>query len=175
MEDKENLDQSFVQESHKVFQGGYWHDLHKMLGVSFGDRILYVGDHMYADILRSKRTLGWRTCLIIPELERELAVAKQEQLLAHEMLRLRQLQYDLDDYIDILRLQLKLDPSVIDQLSEAEAKAHDVKQQVRAITTEYNGRYSSILRRFISIFLKMFYSQIQQVLGSAIQSGSPRF
>jgi len=42
----------------KVFQGGYWKDLHRMLNVSVGDRVLYVGDHMYADILRSKRTLG---------------------------------------------------------------------------------------------------------------------
>lgn len=52
MEDKENLDYTFVKNQHKVFQGGYWQDLHKMLNISFGDRILYVGDHMYADILR---------------------------------------------------------------------------------------------------------------------------
>lgn len=48
-----------------------------MLDIAFGDRILYVGDHMYADILRSKRTVGWRTCLIIPELEHELDVARR--------------------------------------------------------------------------------------------------
>lgn len=34
--------------------------------------VLYVGDHIYADILRSKRSLGWRTCLIVPELSAEL-------------------------------------------------------------------------------------------------------
>ena len=37
--------------------------------------MLYVGDHIFSDILRSKRSLGWRTCLIIPELEPELATA----------------------------------------------------------------------------------------------------
>lgn len=36
----------------KVYQGGHWQDLHKMLEISFGDKILYVGDHMYSDILR---------------------------------------------------------------------------------------------------------------------------
>jgi hypothetical protein len=36
----------------KVFQGGCWLDLHRMLGVSYGDKILYVGDQMYSDILR---------------------------------------------------------------------------------------------------------------------------
>ena len=35
-----------------LYQGGYWQDLHRLLQVSFGDKILYVGDHMYADILR---------------------------------------------------------------------------------------------------------------------------
>ena len=28
---------------------------------------------MYSDILRSKRTLGWRTLLIVPELEHEVS------------------------------------------------------------------------------------------------------
>ena len=38
--------------NNKVFQGGYWQDLHRMLGVTHGDRILYVGDQMFSDILR---------------------------------------------------------------------------------------------------------------------------
>ena len=32
-------------------------DLHRLLGVSSGDKILYVGDHMYADILRYSQSL----------------------------------------------------------------------------------------------------------------------
>ena len=61
----------------KVFQGGNWLHLHDMLSVSGGDRVLYVGDHTYSDILRSKRTLGWRTCLVIPELEHETATYRK--------------------------------------------------------------------------------------------------
>ena len=37
--------------------------------------ILYVGDHLYSDVLRSKRTLGWRTALVVPEIEDEMIVA----------------------------------------------------------------------------------------------------
>jgi 5'-nucleotidase len=40
-----------------AFQGGNWQDLHRMLDVK-GDRILFVGDHILADILRSKKSLG---------------------------------------------------------------------------------------------------------------------
>ncbi|HMY21429.1 MAG TPA: HAD-IG family 5'-nucleotidase, partial [Polyangium sp.] len=37
-----------------IYEGGNLHDLESALGVS-GDRILYVGDHIYGDILRSKK------------------------------------------------------------------------------------------------------------------------
>lgn len=30
------------------------------------------GDHIFGDILMSKKTLGWRTLLVVPELETEL-------------------------------------------------------------------------------------------------------
>lgn len=57
-----------------VFQGGTYVDLHKVLGVKSGMEVLYVGDHIYGDILRSKKTLGWRTMLVVPELEEELSI-----------------------------------------------------------------------------------------------------
>src|SRR5207237_9293914 len=37
-----------------------------------GDEILYVGDHIYGDILRSKKESAWRTAMIIQELEGEV-------------------------------------------------------------------------------------------------------
>ena len=40
-----------------VFQGGNYTDLHQMLGIRSGTQVLYVGDHIYGDILRSKKVL----------------------------------------------------------------------------------------------------------------------
>ena len=51
-------------EKARVFQGGNYADLHKMLGVRAGSEVLYCGDHVYADILRSKKSPGWRTMLV---------------------------------------------------------------------------------------------------------------
>ena len=144
VEDKESINSQCALKPHKVYQGGYWQDLHRLLSVSYGDRILYIGDHMYADILRSKRTLGWRTCLIIPELDHELAVAKREEERFREVLKLRQLQYDLDEYIDTLRLKTSASNSQEEksvserQLKEAELKAEEIKSQVRDATEKYN-------------------------------------
>lgn len=45
--------------SHTPTQGGNYVDLHKMLGVKSGTEVMYVGDHIYGDILRSKKvTVG---------------------------------------------------------------------------------------------------------------------
>lgn len=57
-----------------VYQHGNLKDFSRMLGLG-GDQILYVGDHIYGDILRSKRDSNWRTAMIIPEMEDELACA----------------------------------------------------------------------------------------------------
>ena len=45
-----------------------------------GVQVLYVGDHIYGDILRSKKTLGWRTMLVVPELATELDILKKHQV-----------------------------------------------------------------------------------------------
>ena len=110
IEDKDSLhlDDLKSKGESSSFQGGCWLDLHRMLGVQRGDNILYVGDHMYSDILRSKRSLGWRTCLVIPELEEELEISLREIRMQRQIQTLRRLQYDLDEYLDILRQRLLL-------------------------------------------------------------------
>jgi HAD superfamily 5'-nucleotidase-like hydrolase len=62
---------SFPLERGRVYEGGNVHDLERALGVT-GDEVLYVGDHIYGDILRSKKESAWRTAMIIQELEVEV-------------------------------------------------------------------------------------------------------
>jgi len=54
-----------------VYFGGCAAQVEEHLGLS-GDEILYVGDHLYADVHVSKAVLRWRTALILRELEAEL-------------------------------------------------------------------------------------------------------
>ena len=56
-----------------IVSGGDVWKLEEQLGFS-GDHILYWGDHTYGDILRSKKSVGWRTAMIIPEVETEMLV-----------------------------------------------------------------------------------------------------
>uniref|UniRef100_A0A8C7HUK4 5'-nucleotidase, cytosolic IIb n=1 Tax=Oncorhynchus kisutch TaxID=8019 RepID=A0A8C7HUK4_ONCKI len=45
-----------------------------------GKDIVYIGDHIFGDILKSKKRQGWRTFLIIPELAQELHVWTDKSL-----------------------------------------------------------------------------------------------
>ncbi|WP_298624273.1 HAD-IG family 5'-nucleotidase [uncultured Legionella sp.] len=55
-----------------VYQGGNAKKFTEQLAVS-GDEILYIGDHIYGDILRLKKDCNWRTALVVDELGEEIA------------------------------------------------------------------------------------------------------
>jgi 5'-nucleotidase len=55
----------------RVYQGGNVQEFEAMAGCG-GDRVLYIGDHIYGDMLRAKKSSVWRTAMIIQELEQEL-------------------------------------------------------------------------------------------------------
>ncbi len=65
-------------------------------------QVLYVGDHIYGDILRSKKTLGWRTMLVVPELETELEIQAASVGVGCELKTLRQQRDGLEDQIQRL-------------------------------------------------------------------------
>lgn len=96
---------SFFNQHGKIFQGGNAATLHQLLHIPSGDRLLYVGDHIFADILRSKKSLGWRTCLIVPELSHEIDMMKTHYDEGQALFALRKQQYVLENAIDGYYLQ----------------------------------------------------------------------
>ena len=57
----------------RLYMGGNIAALEEKLGVK-GDQILYVGDHIYGDVLRAKKESAWRTAMIVQEMGDELDV-----------------------------------------------------------------------------------------------------
>jgi len=68
----------------KFLAGGNASALEARIG-AHGDEILYFGDHTYGDILRSKSTLGWRTAMILSELEQEIEAGRLAERFAREV------------------------------------------------------------------------------------------
>lgn len=129
----------------KVFQGGNWQHLHKMLGIKSGDEILYVGDHLYADVLRSKRTLGWRSLFIMPELEDEIRVFDESLPLRTRIARLRRMRDELEAQQEALRLNGDLqDPKVQLTLEEMEEDDTVIKSALSSMLEEWHASFHPI-------------------------------
>lgn len=82
----------------RTYQGGDLTRLEELLGCG-GDRVLYVGDHIYGDILRSRKSSLWRTCLVVEELEREIAWLTGHREALAELDRVEVLRVRLEDAI----------------------------------------------------------------------------
>uniref|UniRef100_A0A672GV77 Cytosolic purine 5'-nucleotidase n=1 Tax=Salarias fasciatus TaxID=181472 RepID=A0A672GV77_SALFA len=67
-----------------VYSGGSSDMVCDLLGAK-GKDIIYIGDHIFGDILKSKKRQGWRTFLVIPELAQELHVWTDKSSMFEEL------------------------------------------------------------------------------------------
>lgn len=129
-------------ETGKVFQGGNWQHLHKMMGVRSGDEILYVGDHLYSDVLRSKRTLGWRSLFIMPELEDEMRVFAQQLPLRKKIEYLRRLREELSRRAEEIRRTRDRDDSSTEHiLQEMEEDDVAIKNTLSPLVEQWHRSF----------------------------------
>lgn len=66
-------------EKGRIYSGGNYDSLKKMTGWS-PTKVLYFGDHPYADLADLSMYHGWRTCAIIEELEEEIDKANHPEM-----------------------------------------------------------------------------------------------
>jgi len=111
----------------RIYQGGSLSEFEHIGGIG-GDRVLYVGDHIYGDILRSRKSSLWRTCMIVQELEPELAWLERNAPALEEMARLEELRTRLDDEISVHKTGL----NVLDRRLEREARLPSERSQLEA-------------------------------------------
>lgn len=90
----------------KVYEGGNREEFERLTGAA-GSRTIYVGDHIYGDILRSKKDSAWRTAMIIQELDQELAALRLSAEQVTDKLELEQTKMHLDDEVRYYQRRLK--------------------------------------------------------------------
>ena len=124
-------------------KGGNWQHLHALLEVEAGEDVLYVGDHLYSDVLRSKRTLGWRTAMIVPELEEEIKVFQQQMPLEKRIAELRCLRDELSSFGDNLRSELNsaTDDKEKELLMEKLDMVYHDDEKIKEVTSKMNYDY----------------------------------
>lgn len=67
-----------------VYSGGSCDAFRALMKIK-GRDVLYIGDHIFGDVLRSKKTRGWRTFLVVPELNHELSVWTERKPLFEQL------------------------------------------------------------------------------------------
>jgi len=161
--------ESSVMPAGKVFQGGNYHILNRMLGIHdvSGSSILYVGDHIYGDILKSKKTLGWRTMLVVPEMDHEIAVLNQSMGLAEELFRMRKRRDAVED--EVQRIQWKL-AQVREGLAGGNAPLPEDEDEWRDQVKRLEREYAE-LRKGHSAKLSDFHAQFHAIWGQLLKTG----
>ncbi|XP_016093836.1 5'-nucleotidase, cytosolic II, like 1 [Sinocyclocheilus grahami] len=82
-----------------VYSGGSSDIVCDLLDVR-GKDILYVGDHIFGDILKSKKRQGWKTFLVVPELVKELHVWADKASMFEELKHLDIFLAELYQHLD---------------------------------------------------------------------------
>ncbi|CEG55602.1 HAD-IG family 5'-nucleotidase [Legionella fallonii] len=87
-----------------VYQGGNAKKFTENLQVR-GDEILYIGDHIYGDILRLKKDCNWRTALVVEELGAEIAAQLKALPVEKKIIEAMHLKKKLEEQYVSLRTQ----------------------------------------------------------------------
>jgi HAD superfamily 5'-nucleotidase-like hydrolase len=133
-----------------VYQGGSANKLSAHFEVS-GDQILYVGDHIYGDILMLKKNCGWRTALIIEELGDEIKQDQKALPLTNEIKMLMQQKMELEQYMNELvgrRLEEGEDTAAKEKNVLAEIRKLDnhLGPLIQERSAIYNSNWGPIMR-----------------------------
>ena len=105
-----------IDKKFKVYQGGYFKDLHSILNISYGHEVLFVGDHIYGDILRSKKILGWRTMIVVPELDKEIKTLESQKVVFIKNKEMRDKKEEHESLLEDLKRSLKKIKNPTEQL-----------------------------------------------------------
>jgi 5'-nucleotidase len=139
----------------KVYQGGNIFDFENMTNVR-GDRVLYVGDHIYGDMIRLKKVHTWRTAMVVQELDNENRTSERlaEQISDLDLLdrRRRNLESEIDYQVTMLKqLQRVLEesePALRAELEEVKRQAKQtldsLRNRARMIEDEVDALETSI-------------------------------
>lgn len=148
-----------------TYAAGSVHALQELLGCS-PDQVLYVGDHIYGDVLRAKKSSAWRTMLILQEMDVELQANSE---LEHSLARLdglleirSQLLDDLREHQAVVRqLQRRKEAEGLPAAFEAERVRHRravdrLRQRLKAIEHEYDELEAGVSHRFHPFWGSLF-------------------
>ena len=126
----------------QVYEGGSLKTLEAALNIQ-GERVLYIGDHIYGDILRSKKDASWKTAFIVQELDRETNALEKTARLRERRRQLAEARPLFEDELRYYNARFKElnrgEPEADQALSLTRAKTHidRLRQELTALEVEH--------------------------------------
>ncbi|MDF1677936.1 MAG: HAD-IG family 5'-nucleotidase [Legionellaceae bacterium] len=126
-----------------VYQGGNAVQLTEALGLG-GDEILYIGDHIYGDILRLKKACNWRTALVVEELGDEIRAQKKAAPIEKKILTRMDAKKTLEQsYVHLSTLKVDEKTDKYDEaLQDLYQKIVDIDAQLTDLLIQERGSYN---------------------------------
>lgn len=148
-----------------VYQGGCSAHLSKHWGVT-GDEILYVGDHIYGDILRLKKDCEWRTALIVEELEYEVEQNKLGLSVSKKIQSLMKQKIVLEDELNLFIAEAIENDKEVDEEKKKtyKNKIDEIDKEIQPLLFEqrnlHNPYWGEIMR--VGIEESQFANQVER-------------
>lgn len=133
-----------------IYQGGWFGKLQEDLGYS-GSEILYLGDHIYGDVVSIKKTCNWRTALVLGDLESEIAglvkAAPIQKKIESLMKEKQSLEMEINQ-LDTRRYEgEKISYSIINKLFEKmDTLNSEISEYLKKYKAFFNPYWGEILR-----------------------------
>ena len=160
-----------------VYQGGNANLFQKLTGFR-GDEILYVGDHIYGDIARSKGSVNWRTMLVVEELDTELVKLDELKQGLEEIRRKVDHREILDEELQQLRSRVTLLSRQADKAKQKSEnkKAHYLLKEQEKIIAKTAEMASDIqeLDQEIRQLIEARHAAVHPIWGELMKVGLER-
>ena len=134
-----------------VYQGGNAKKFTEDLNIR-GDEILYIGDHIYGDILRLKKDCNWRTALVVDELGQEIAAQLHALPIEKRIVQTMSVKKELEQKYVALCTQ-----SIDEESREYDGDIHNLQAQLTTLDVQiatllkeqsafYNPKWDRVFR-----------------------------
>lgn len=124
-----------------IYQGGDSHKLQQDLELN-GSDILYIGDHIYGDVVSIKKSCNWRTALVLSDLDREMDGIRASYSLQRRIDELMEEKESLESELN--RLDIERYTTKSSRYSAMEPLLNRIDQ--------INSEIPSLLREYLTYF-----------------------
>ncbi len=125
-----------------IYQGGSANIFTRDLNVA-ADEILYIGDHIYGDILRLKKDCAWRTALVVEEIEEEIRKEREAKPIVDKINALMERK---------IPLEIKLDKLIGEQIETGTDKNEEAIRKYLNEIAEIDKSISPLIKQQQQLF-----------------------